>query len=104
MKKLIAALMFVACINTAWSAPVFLFPTCNWSPAGGECTLINTSGQDVTCNIHANAQTRRGSYITAYDYRVLYQGMFAWVRVYANDPQQDPIVYMSANAFCNTLY
>jgi hypothetical protein len=105
MKKFIATLMFMACINGASAAgPVFLYPTCSYGPAGGECTLFNSSGKDISCNIHARAQTQRGSYITAYDYRILYQGQFAWVRVYANNPQMDPIVYINATAFCNELY
>jgi hypothetical protein len=104
VKKLIAVFLFTLFISTAQAEAVFLFPRCSWSPSGGECTLINTTGKDITCNIRATAQTRRGSFLYAYDYRVLYTGMWAWVRVYANDPMNDPITYMQADAYCNTLH
>lgn len=103
MKKIILGAAFLLMTGMVQAEPVFLWPSCTYGPTSGECTLWNTSGKDISCNIRATAQTKNGSYINAYDYRVLYQGMFAWVRVYAND-SNDPIVHLSANAFCNTLY
>ena len=99
MKSLFAALLLTASLSAS-ASPVFLHPTCN--AFSGECTLYNNSGKDVSCNIHVRGQTRKGVMVTAYDYRVLYQGMFAWVRVFPNNPQ-DPIAYLNADAFCNTL-
>lgn len=103
VKKLIAIFFFTLFISTAQAEAVFLFPRCSWGPSGGECTLVNTSGKDVTCNIRATANTRKGTYLSAFDYRVLYTNMWAWVRIHSNDPMNDPITYMQANAFCNTM-
>jgi hypothetical protein len=102
-KKLLAGLVLALTLSFSASAePVFLYPFCNYGPASGECTLNNTSGKNVTCNIQAQGQTRNGSMLSGFQYVMLYPGMFAWVRVNAYNPVNDPIVYLSATAFCNT--
>jgi len=96
--------LLLACLTfsfNAYSAPVFLYPTC--SAFSGECTLNNTSGKDISCSIQINGQTKKGSYISTSEYRVLYQYMSAWIRVNSFDPINDPIVYLQAYANCNTL-
>lgn len=101
MKKLLLALLLVS--TSAFAEPVFLFPTCNYYPEYGECRLWNTSGKEVTCNFNMTSSTRMGSSINGYQYVVLYQGMIAYQYARANNPRLDPIVYLNANAFCNTL-
>ncbi|MBC7538613.1 MAG: hypothetical protein H7281_07320 [Bacteriovorax sp.] len=104
MKKYLAALFLSLVLSFSASArPVFLFPNCYNGPAVGECSLVNNTGDVVTCNIEARGQTRRGAMMTAFEYATLYQGMYAWVRMYATNPNVDPLVYVTANAFCNTV-
>jgi hypothetical protein len=104
MKKcIIGSISFLALSFSAYAAPVFLYPNCNYGPSYGECTLNNTSQETVSCNIQARGQTRKGAILSAYQYTVLYPNMLSWTRVSANDPVNDPIVYLNATAFCNTL-
>lgn len=103
MKKIIALLFVSLFISSVQAETVFVFPRCSYSASNGECTIHNNSGKDITCTIRATARTRKGSFLNTYDYRVLYQGMFAWVRVYANNPTVDPIISLQAHANCNTL-
>jgi hypothetical protein len=83
--------------------PVFLYPRCYWNGATGECTLQNYSPEDVVCHFEVRASTSRGFQYSNYQYRVLYRGMSAYTRVYANNPHYDPISFMTASAQCNTL-
>ena len=88
---------------SAYAAPVFIYPICYNGPAVGECHLVNNTGKVIACNIQARGQTVHGIMINAFEYATLYQGMFASVTVYANNPMLDPLVYVRADAFCNTL-
>jgi hypothetical protein len=83
--------------------PVFLYPRCYWNYSSGECVLQNYSGEDVVCHFNVKARSSRGHQFSNYQYRVLYRGMGAYTRVYANNPQVDPLVHMSATAQCSTL-
>jgi predicted lipase len=100
MKKF-AAFCFLILSFNLFAESVFLFPNCN--TYNGECTLVNTSGKDVNCTIQVRGQTKSGRHVSAFEYKTLYQGMFAWVRVNAYDIN-DPITYLQANASCNTIY
>lgn len=101
MKKLLA-LLFLTTSFSAFAEPVYLFPTCNYYGTTGECTVWNMSGKNVNCNIQVSGYTQKGSMINSYDYRSLYNGMQAWIRVNTYDIN-DPIVSLRANAFCNTF-
>lgn len=104
MKKCFAALVLSLGFSLSVSAyPVFLFPSCFNGPSMGECHLINTSREIVNCSIQAQGQTMRGGLVTAFENVTLYQGMYAWIRVYAYNPGFDPLVFMRADAFCNTI-
>lgn len=83
--------------------PITLFPRCTWTGATGECVLQNYTWEDVACNFQVNASTRMGYRYSNTQYRALYRGMSAWIRVYANNPQVDPIVNMYAVAYCRTM-
>ncbi len=97
MKSLIIALSLT--ISFAASAgPVFLYPTCN--TFSGECTLYNSSGKDVNCTIQVRGMTRSGYPLNAYENRMLYNGMSAWIRVY-NPNMQDQITQLQATAYCH---
>lgn len=98
MKSILATILLTASLS-ATAAPVFLFPTCN--TFSGECTLYNSSGKDITCNIQVSGMTKNGRMLSAFEYKMLYSGMFAWVRVNHYD-MNDPITSLQANAFCNT--
>ena len=101
MKKLLA-LMFLTISFSSFAEPVFVFPNCNYYGNNGECTVWNTSGKDISCNIQVNGYTKNGNSINSYDYRVLYQGMQAWIRV-SSYGADNPITSLRASAFCNTL-
>jgi hypothetical protein len=104
MTKYLTALVLGLVLSFSVSAaPVFLYPNCHNNPAFGECTLVNTTGKIVTCSIQAHGQTLRGARINGFEYVTLYQGMYAWIRVFAYNPNVDPLVYVRADAFCNTL-
>lgn len=104
MKKFFAGILLTMSVSFSVSAePVFLYPFCsNWGTSG-ECTLNNTSGKTVSCNIHVNGYTRKGQSLNQFQYSILYPYQMTWIRVYPRDPQNDQISYLSANAFCNTL-
>jgi len=104
MKKLIAGLILTLGVSFSVSAePVFLYPYCsNWGNQG-ECTLNNTSGKQITCNVHVSGNTRKGEMISQFQYTVLFPYQTTWIRVYPRDTQNDSISYLSATAFCNTL-
>lgn len=104
MKKSLAAILFGLALSFSASAePVFLYPFCtNWG-SYGECTLNNTSGKQVTCNITVTGSTKSGQYLNQFQYTILSPYQMTWVRVYPRDTQNDSISYFSANAFCNTL-
>lgn len=97
MKKILAAALFTLSFGAS-AMPVFLYPTC--STFNNECTLYNSSGKDVTCNINVRGTTKSGLPVSAFEYRMLYTGMFAWIRV--NTPYNDPLNYLQATANCNT--
>lgn len=102
VKKILAGLILTASFTVS-AEPVFLYPFCsNWSNYG-ECTLNNTTGKQITCNIQVNGQTRKGQMLNSFQYSILFPYQTVWVRVTPNDPQNDPISYLSANAFCNTM-
>jgi hypothetical protein len=86
-----------------YAKPVFLIPACNFGPAYGECRLLNTYPRPVNCEFIVHGQTRLGSHINGFQYIMLYQGMFAWYNVQANNPYIDPIIFLTANANCNTF-
>lgn len=102
MKKIMLA-FFLTLSFKVTAEPVFIYPTCYASPYNSECTINNNSGKDISCSIQITGQTKKGGYVSAYEYRVLYQYMSAWIRVNSNDPMNDPIVYLQAYANCNTL-
>lgn len=99
MKKFLFITLVLTSLKTV-AAPVFLFPNC--SPFNNECTLYNTSGYDVNCSIRVEGFTKSGRYLSAFEFKYLYQGMFAWVRVYNSD-FNDPTVSLRADASCNTM-
>lgn len=99
MKKLIAALLLTMSVS-AMAKPVFLMPTC--SSFNGECQLMNSSGEDISCLIRVNARTKSGKTLNNSEYKTLYAGMFAWVRV-MNLDSRDPIRTINGSASCNTL-
>lgn len=99
MKKLIAIFCLTISVS-AMAKPVFLMPHCStWS---GECQLTNSSEYDIKCNIRVNARTKSGRTLNNFEYKTLYKGMFAWVRV-INYDYRDPIMSINGNASCNTL-
>jgi hypothetical protein len=87
--------------NDGW--PVFLHPRCYWNNSNGECVLQNYSAEDVVCHFHVKARSSKGYQYNNYQYRILYRGMAAYTRVYANNPQVDPLFHMSATAQCVSL-
>ncbi|MBC7427803.1 MAG: hypothetical protein H7336_04265 [Bacteriovorax sp.] len=100
MKKLLlAATILAACFNAS-AASVFIFPTCN--AFQGECTIYNSSGKDINCNIQLSGMTQKGRPVNAFEYRMLYQGMIAWIRVFNTDAN-DPITSLQGTANCNTI-
>ncbi len=99
MKFLLASLLLASSFSVK-AAPVFIFPNC--STFNGECTLQNSSGKDINCNIYVTGMTKNGRMLSAYEYRMLYSGMFAWIRVNHYD-YNDPITSLSATANCNTI-
>ena len=101
MKKFL--LLFLAVSLNASAEYVFLFPSCRFNQAYGECRLWNTSGKEVACNFNTRGQTMSGSTIYLPQYVFLYQGMFASASVRANNPALDPITFLTANANCNTF-
>lgn len=104
MKKLLVGVFFTLSLSlTAKASPVILYPYCYSNPSMGECSLSNTTGRPISCNFQVRGQTRNGSMPYAYQYVILYPGMYAWGRVFSNNPAIDPIIYTSATAFCNTL-
>ena len=106
MKKSFSALVLGLGLALSFSASaqsVFLVPNCFTNPAVGECSVVNTTNRIVTCRLQAHGQTMHGAYLNAFEYVTLYQGMYAWVRVYANNPSIDPLVVVRADAFCNAL-
>ena len=98
--KLFLATVLLATSFSVTAAPVFLYPNCN--VYSGECTLHNTSGKDVNCNIQIRGMTKSGRPVTAFEYRMLYNGMFAWIRVNSFD-FNDPITSLNGNAFCDSI-
>ena len=106
MKKSFSALVLGLGLALSFSVsaqPVFIIPNCYTGPAVGECTVVNTTGKVVTCSLQAHGQTMHGGMLNAFQYVTLYQGMYAWVRVYASNPNQDPLVSVRADAFCNAI-
>lgn len=100
MKKLIAALFLTVSVS-AMARPVFLMPTCStWN---GECQLTNNTQEDISCNIRVNARTKSGKLLNQSEYKTLYSGMYAWVRV-MNNNNMDPITSINGNASCHTLF
>ncbi|MDO9183986.1 MAG: hypothetical protein Q7U04_16345 [Bacteriovorax sp.] len=102
MKKLLLSLG-LGLSFAASAAPVFVYPTCNYGSYSGECTIYNTSGHTITCNLQMRAQVKSGASINTSEFMTLYQGMFGSSRVYVNNPSVDPLVYLTANAYCNTV-
>lgn len=104
MKKILAGVLLALSFSFNVSAEaVFLYPFCsNWSTYG-ECTLNNTSGKQITCNIQVTGMTRKGQMLSNFQYAILYPYQTTWVRVSPYDTQNDQISYLTANAFCNTL-
>ncbi|MBY0414954.1 MAG: hypothetical protein K2Q18_12360 [Bdellovibrionales bacterium] len=102
MKKFLSALLLAVSFS-AMAEPVYLYPSCRYGIGNnGECTLTNTSGKDISCNVNVTGFTRSGKYVTAYEYgRYLYSGMMTWINVY-NPYLNDPITSLNANANCNT--
>ena len=100
MKIFTAAVLLVMSLSLR-AEPVFLYPSC--STFNGECTIYNTSGKDINCNIQLNGWTRNGRMLSAFEYKMLYSGMSAWVRIYNYDIN-DPITSLSANANCHTAH
>ena len=101
MKKLMT-IAFALISFSAFSQPVFLYPNCSYFGNTGECTVWNTSGKDISCNIQVNGYTKKGNSVSSYDYRVLYMGMQAWLKV-SSYGEDNPITSLQASAFCNTL-
>ncbi|MBC7712362.1 MAG: hypothetical protein H7177_03430 [Rhizobacter sp.] len=100
MKKILLAATILTASFGASAAPVFIFPTCN--AFQGECTIYNSSGKDINCNIQLRGMTQKGRPVSSFEYRMLYQGMFAWVRVF-NADISDPITSLQGTANCNTI-
>lgn len=98
MKKILATILLTTSLS-ATAAPVFLYPTCN--TYNGECTLYNSSGKDISCSIQIQGWTKNGRMLSAFEYRMLYSGMFAWIKINHYDIN-DPITSLQANANCNT--
>ena len=102
MKTLLASLLLTLSLSASAEA-VFLFPNCNYSPTQGQCTVINTSGKQVTCNVQTTGQTKRGAYLSNFNYLYLSPGMMGWTYLYNNNPVNDEITSINATAFCNTV-
>lgn len=101
MKKIFC--LFLLLLSFQISAQsVFLQPQCRYNSAEAECRLWNTSGRQVTCDMHIRIQTRNGLY-NDYRHMYLFQGQMSYYNVRANNPQIDPITYITANAFCNVV-
>lgn len=99
MKKLIT-IFFLTVSISAIARPVFLQPSCSsWN---GECQVVNTSGEDISCTIYVNARTKMGRSLNATEYKILYTGMYAWVRVF-NSNANDQVSYITGTASCSTL-
>ncbi len=99
MKTLLATIILATSFS-ATAAPVFLYPTCN--TFNGECTLYNSSGKDINCNIQVRGMTKKGRPLYSFEYKMLYSGMFAWIRV-NNYDLNDPITSLQATANCNSI-
>ena len=102
MKKLFASLLLLSSLSLS-AKTIFLFPTWNFNPYQGECTIFNTSNRTVSCNVQTRGQTQKGMMLSSFDYMVLYQGMMGWTHVYNNNPNTDRIMYVNATAFCNAI-
>jgi hypothetical protein len=101
MKKILLGIFLTASLN-AVAAPVYLYPSCSYTATSAQCTLMNTSGKDINCNIQVTARTQKFRMINGYTTKFMYSGMMEWVNIYNYD-YNDPITNVQGSANCSTM-
>ena len=73
---------------------------CEFVPAEGRCTVLNQWARPIRCELFARGQVSSGAYLNESVAGVLLPGQWAYVTVYANNPEVDPLVFVTGNANC----
>lgn len=98
MKSLITLIML---LSSTYSFAFQMGAQCHFSPAYGECQVVNNTNRPIACHLNIFGQTAMGYTFSGFENAFLYPGQYAYAYVYANNPSFDPLVIVRGNANCD---
>ena len=105
MKKLILIASTLLTLSTAVQARYFnMAVQCYADQAIAECVAYNDSNQVLFCRGRIYGQTSYGFRANGNQRGTVYPGQRFYMKMYANNPYQDPLVDAWGNVECRTQY
>lgn len=100
MKKLVLVLGLAVVSLSASAQSMSVQASCQFNRAEGRCAVYNQWNRPIYCELRAQGQVASGAWGSVYEDATIYPGNYAYVSVYANNPQYDPIVNVRGSAQC----
>lgn len=104
MKKILAITTLLVSVNSfAYSFSMNLNCEVQYG-VSGSCEVVNQLPTPIACQLSAQGQTQSGAWMNLYGQGYIYPGQVSWVNVSANNPYIDPLLFVQAQANCQTVY
>jgi hypothetical protein len=100
MKKLLLFSVILLALNNEASA-FLIEANCNFNQSQGRCTVWNNYNRPIFCRFEAAGLTYLGFWIEAWQDAVIPPRANGTLRVFATNPNNDPLVQVNGRADCN---
>ncbi|HPI40434.1 MAG TPA: hypothetical protein PLJ21_06495 [Pseudobdellovibrionaceae bacterium] len=99
MKKFFIILSVLFGVNSQ-SYGFIIEANCSFDQAHGICSASNNFNRPILCHIRAKGQTAAGFWLNMWQETWIPPGQWRSTEVHANNPYNDPLVWVEGSANC----